>query len=220
MRVPLGAILLYALAAALGPTLIAVAAPLPTTPTRLLARTIVATVPVSTCTLASEADTYADGGAPLSALGTATTLHVRSQVLFNKRTYVRFNIASCSIPSNARLKTSDFKLVVTTAPGSSRTYDVHRVTAAWTEAALTSLAQPAAAATATASFATGTSAGVTLTSDVLTDVGAFVTGSATNNGWRVKDRTEDAVTAIETQFGSRENATFAERPSLVITYYP
>jgi hypothetical protein len=185
-----------------------------------MARTIAGGVPITTCTLAPNADTYADAGAPLTAQGTATTLHVRTQLLFNKRTYVRFDVASCSIPAVARLKTGSFKLVITTAPASSRTYDVHAVTAAWTEAGLTSLAQPAVAGAATTSVTTGTTGGVTLSADVMANVSTYVTGAATNNGWRVKDRTEDAVASVETQFGSRENATVSLRPALVVTYYP
>jgi hypothetical protein len=220
MRARRPTIILCVLAAALGTGVVAWAAPLTTSPARLTAYTVVGAVPVTTCTLAPSADTYADAGAPLTAPGTATTLHVRSQVLVNKRSYVRFDVASCSIPVVARLKTGSFKLVITTAPASSRTYDVHSVTAAWTEAALTWLAQPATAGTATASVATGTTGGVTLTTDVMADVSAYVAGAATNNGWRVKDRTEDAITGVETQFGSRENGTAALRPALVVTYYP
>jgi hypothetical protein len=220
MRTPLSTIVLCVLAATLGAGVVARAAPLTTSPAQLTARTVVGAVPITTCTLAPNADTYADGGAPLTVQGTATTLHVRSQLALNKRTYVRFDVASCSIPAVARLKTGSFKLVLTTAPASSRTYDVHRVTAAWTEAALTSSAQPATAGTATASATTGTATGVTLTTDVMADVSAFVTGTATNQGWRVKDRTEDALSSVESQFGSRENATASQHPSLVVTYYP
>jgi hypothetical protein len=211
------AIGLCALAAALGAAVVAMAAPLTTAPTQLMTRTVLGTVPISTCTLAPAADTYSDGP---TAQGTATTLHVRTLLGLDKRTYVRFDVASCSIPALARLKTGFFGLVITTAPASSRTYDVHRVTAAWTEAGLTSLTQPTTAGTATASVATGTTGGVTLTTDVLADVSAFVTATATNEGWRVKDRTESALGSVETQFGSRENATTAVRPSLVVTYYP
>lgn len=216
MRPPFRTIAFCVPAAALGAAVVAGAATLTASPARLMARTIVGTVPVTTCTLAPSADTYSD----LSAQGTATTLRVRSLAVLNYRTYVRFDVASCSIPAVARLKTGDFKLVITTAPASSRTYDVHRVTAAWTEAGLTSLAQPATVASATASVVTGTSTGVTLTAGVLADISTYVTGAAANNGWRVKDRTEDSLATAETQFGSRENATIAQRPSLVITYYP
>ena len=220
MSTPRPTIVFCVLAAALGAGVVARAASLTTSPAQLMARTVVGPVPIVTCTLAPNADTYADGAAPLTAQGTATTLHVRTQALRNKRTFVRFDVASCSIPAVARLKTSSFNLVLTTAPASSRTYDVHAVTAAWTEAALTWLAQPATAGTATASVATGTTGGVTLVTNVMADVSTYVTGAATNNGWRVKDRTEDALSTVESRFGSRENAMVPRRPSLVVTYYP
>jgi hypothetical protein len=217
MREPRRTIVLCALGAALGAGVVAWAAPLTTSAAPLMARTVVGPVPITTCTLAPNADTYSDGG---TAQGTATTLHVRSQLALNKRTYVQFDVASCSIPAVARLKTGSFNLVITTASGSSRTYDVHRVTAAWTEAGLTVLAQPATVGTATASVVTGTTGGVTLAADILADVSAYVTGTATNYGWRMKDRTEDGLSSVETRFGSRENATAALRPALVVTYYP
>lgn len=220
MRAPRPTIAVCTVAAALAAGVAARGAPITTSPAQLMARTVVGGVPISTCTRAPNADTFADGAAPLTPQGAATTLHVLTQTLFNKRTFVRFDVASCAIPAVARLKTSSFNLVITTAPASSRTYDLHAVTAAWTEVALTSLAQPAVAGTVTASVATGTTGGATLTTNVMADVGAYVTGAATNNGWRVKDRTEDALGPVETRFGSRENATPALRPSLVITYYP
>ncbi|MDX6438686.1 MAG: Disaggregatase related repeat [Gaiellaceae bacterium] len=220
MRAPLPVVVSGVLAAALGAGVVAKAATLTTAPARLTARTVTATVPITTCTLAPAADTYADGSAPLTAFGTATALHVRTLLGLNKRSFLRFDVASCSIPTAARLKTGALGLVLTTAPASSRTYDVHRVTASWTEATLTSVAQPATAAAATSSVATGTTVGVTLTTNVMADVSAFVTGTVTNEGWRLIDRTEDGLASVESQFGSREHSTPNQRPSLVITYYP
>jgi len=131
---------------------------------------------------------------------------------------VRFDLASCAIPSAARVLTGSLGLTLATAPSASRTYDVHRVTAGWTQLALTWSNQPTTAGSASTSLSTGTTSGVSLAVSVLADVSAFVAGGATNNGWRIKDRTEgNLVAAGEGRFGSREGPT---PPTLIVTYYP
>jgi len=186
-------------------------------------------VPVTTCTLtAAEADTYAHEDSADSNFGTATTMHVRSGVRTlllltfpdNKRSFVWFDLASCSIPSSARVVTAQMKLFLSTAPTSSRTYQAHRVTQSWTETNLTWNNQPTVAASATASTASGTASNVTIVWDVSADVQTFAADTATNYGWRVKDLTEGADPAREGRFNSREHGTPSQRPSLVVTYYP
>ncbi len=199
------------------------AAALSITPERLSVYSGAAAIGVTTCTLsAPAADTYADD-AVLSAgtnFGTATTIHVRSESLANKRTYVRFDLSSCSIPAGARVETASMKLFLSTAPSSSRTYQAQPVTASWTETGLTGNNEPAVSSSVTASAATGTTSNVTLEWNVLADVKTFVAGTATNHGWRIDDSAESALIGIEGRFRSREHATTSERPTLVITYYP
>ena len=199
------------------------------TPQALTIFTSADTVPVTTCTLTTaEADTYAHEDSGGSNFGTATTLHVRSGVRTvlvltfpdNKRSFVRFDLASCSIPSSARVVTAQLKLFLSTAPTASRTYQAHRVTQSWTETNLDWDNQPTVAASATASAASGTANNVTIVWNVAADVQTFASGTATNNGWRVKDLTEDANTAREGRFNSSEHGTATQRPSLVVTYYP
>jgi hypothetical protein len=203
---------------------VAFAAALAITPKKLTVYTSADTVPVNTCTLTAEADTYADQALLSGNFGTATTLHVRSALTLalladNKRTFVRFNVASCSIPASARVATARMRLFLSTAPTLSRTYDVQRITASWGETTLQWGNQPSAAGAATASAATGTTANVTLEWDVRADVAGFVGGTLTNHGWRVKDRTESFGTASEGRFNSDEHANASQRPSLVITWY-
>jgi hypothetical protein len=178
----------------------------------------------STCTLGAVADTYSDALAlnAGSNFGTAVDLHVRSDVLGNKRSFVRFDITSCAIPSGADVTAATLRIFMRTAPsgGASRTLAAHRVTASWGETTLTSNNPPAVAASATASTATGTVSGVTLPWTVLTDVQAFVAGSTANQGWRLSDSVESAAVSTQTVLGSRESATAGERPQLVIGYYP
>ena len=197
------------------------AASLALTPKALAVFTSASSVPISTCTLMSNADTYADGAllSQGSNFGTATQIHVASSGLGgNKRSVVRFNVSSC-IPSGARIKTATLSLFLASAPGASRTHQLTRVTASWGETTLTWSNQPAVAGAATGNVSTGTTNNVTLSWTVLADVQAFADGTA-NNGWRVADSAEGSLGAQEGQYNSREHATVSQRPSLAITYYP
>ena len=196
------------------------AASLALTPKALAVFTSASSVPISTCTLTPNADTYADGAVLNQGanFGTATQLHVRSDTLGNKRSFVRFNVSSC-IPSGARIKTATLSLFLASAPGASRTHQLRRVTASWGETTLTWSNQPAVAGAATGNVSTGTTNNVTLSWTVLADVQAFADGTA-NNGWRVADSAEGALGAQEGRYNSREHATVSQRPSLAITYYP
>jgi hypothetical protein len=203
------------------------AASLALTPKALAVFTSASSVPISTCTLTPAADTYAYQDSSGSNFGTATTLHVRSAetgfILTspdNKRSFARFDLSSCSIPTSARVLTATMRLFMSTAPSATRTYQVHRVTQAWGETTLDWDNQPTAVATATASAATGTTSNVTIQWNVLADVNAFVAGTTTNQGWRVRDSVETSGTAREGRFNAREHATVSQRPSLAITYYP
>jgi hypothetical protein len=198
----------------------AYAAGLGVTTLRLTSFESTTTVPVSTCTLEPAGDTYADALTAIFNFGTSTDLLVRSALTGDARSFVRFDLSPCSIAASAEIETARLDLYLATAPTASRTDEVHRVTASWGETALTWLNQPAVAATATSSASTGTSNGVTVSWNVLADVQAFVSGSQTNHGWRIKDASEGSLTAQTATYGARERATASQRPVLAITYYP
>lgn len=179
---------------------------------------------VGTCTAAPAADAYVDQLLPQagSSFGTAQTLSVRSRAAANRRAFVRFDLSSCGITGSVNVTGAELRLVLTTAPGSSRTHALHAVTGGWTEAS-TWNDQPSVAATATASAATGTTAGATVTwtsSTLVADVQAWVDGTTTNNGWRISDSAEGAVVSVTAAYGAREHATATSRPLLVVTYEP
>jgi hypothetical protein len=199
---------------------VAFAASLSLSPKALVVYTSASSVPVSSCTLTAAGDTYADGAVLNQGtnFGTATQLHVRSDALGNKRSFVRFDVSSC-IPSGARIKTATMSLFLATAPGASRTHQAHRVTASWDETTLTWSNQPGVVASPTDSVATGTTNNVTLSWTVTSDVQAFADGTA-NNGWRLADSAEGSLGAQEGRYNSREHAAVGQRPSLSITYYP
>lgn len=175
---------------------------------------------LSTCTVSSSADTYVDQFVLSGTYGSATTMQVASAALANKRALVSFDLTPCSFAATADVISASLGLYLDTAPAVSRTYQTHRVTGAWVEAAVTWNTQPSVAGSATASVATGTTNGVTLNFDVKADVKSFVEGASTNYGWRVADASEGSVTARTGGFRTREHATSSTRPSLTITYYP
>ena len=197
---------------------LAAAAALGLSPRSLTVVSAAASVPLSTCTLSAAADSYVDSDLLRagSNFGTAATLSVQSSALANRRAFVRFDLTACANFADARVTAATLTLVATSA-AAGRTYDLHRVTASWTETVITSNNQPAVAGSATASAATAVGP---MSWSVAADVASFVAGTAANFGWRVRDRTEGAALSATSSFASRENGTAANRPRLVIEYYP
>lgn len=199
---------------------VALAATIGVSSTKLTTSTRAASIAATTCTLsAADADSYVNEASAGSNFGTATTLDVRSSSAGDRRVFVQFSLTTCSIPANSLITAANLKLRMYAAPTASRTYEAHRVSASWTETGITWTNQPAVAASATSSVVTGTTSNVTLTWAVTADVQAYVDGTA-NNGWRIKDLTENSSTARTGQFRSAEYGTASQRPILEITYYP
>lgn len=214
--------LLVASAAALVAAGAAWATSLSISPAHLTVYAAASSITPTTCALgASSADAYVDGSVLTSGtnFGSATDLLVQSSALGNRRSLVRFDLSSCSIPATARVTSASLDLSMSQAPGTSRTYEARGVTASWGESTVTWSNQPSVAGSATSTTATGTSSGVTLSWNVATDIQAFIGGTA-NNGWRIADTSEGALVAVGSTFGARERASAAERPRLVVAYYP
>jgi hypothetical protein len=204
---------------------VGLAASLAVTSNKLTTSTIVAAVPISTCTVTPSADSYVDQATLQqgSNFGGVTPLQVESSQTLallptNKRSFVKFDLSSCSIPAVAAVQSATLSVYLSTAPNQSRTWNIDRVTAAWTEGAITWSNQPAS--TSSTSVTTGTTSNVTLQATVTSDVQSFVSGSQTNNGWRFSDSVENSSTARNGQFKSREASPPAQRPTLVVNYYP
>lgn len=198
---------------------VAFAGSLSVTSQRLTTYSAASSIPPSTCTLAPAADSYVDQLMIANNFGSSTELDVQSAAVENRRTFVRFDLASCSIPSGAEITAATLELFLFTAPSASRTYQAFRVTSSWTEAGITWLVPPSVAASATTSTGTGTTSNVTLSWDVAADVEAFV-GGTQNFGWQIRDSAEDAVLSQLGKLRSREWGTASERPVLDISYYP
>ena len=158
-------------------------------------------------TVLSTADTFSDQNAPASPQGTNADIKVKSQNgSRNRRGYVRFDLPPT--PEGCVMTGATLRLFQGATQG-TRTMHVARAASAWTEAALTWSNQPASTGTAVAA----TNAAGWRTWDVLTHVTAMQSGS--NHGFVVKDATEDAATAAEQQYDSREAAN---DPQLVVTF--
>ena len=200
-----------------------------------------ALTPIRSCTITGTPTTttaVADAGvreaSPSANFGTAATVEAASQNNANRRVYVRFDLATCSpaIPTTATIRSAWLRLWVSGLPAACRTYDVFRVTAAWTEAGITWNGQPfgaainnPAAASRTTSFTAGTPvgcghrvagylSGVSVTADVAT----FVSGSATNFGWMIRDDVEASSPARTATFSSKDLGTIAQAPQLIVSY--
>ncbi len=183
-----------------------------------------ATDEIGVCTAAASGDTYVQQSllSAGSSFGAEETLSVRSETLANRRAFVRFDLSPCSIPPAATVMGAELRLVVTAAPVSSRTHVVHRVAETWDEAT-TWNTQPEIAATVSASAATGTTAGATVTwtsPTLLGDVQGWVDGTIANDGWRIADASENAVVAAEVGYGASGHATATSRPEIFVTYEP
>jgi hypothetical protein len=195
------------------------------TPKRLTVYTAASTVPVSRCTLTPSADDYVAQDDD-SNFGSATALHVQSyqttSLLLittprNRRSFVKFDLSSCSIPAGARVTTATLTVFLSAAPDQNRTWNIGRITGSWTQ---NNINWPGPSATASTSITTGTTSNVTRSATVTSDVASFVSGTQTNHGWRFSDSAENSSTQRNGQFRSREWGTVSQRPTLVIDYYP
>jgi hypothetical protein len=168
--------------------------------------------------------------------GTSTTNDVASQSAANRRQYVRFDLSLCSpaIPSSATVRLATLRLYASALPlAACRTIDIFRVTATWTEAAITWNNQPfgttinnPASGSRADSFNAGTqagcenaTAGAYISGAVVTaNVAAFFAGTSTNFGWMLRDDTEGSATALTLTTSGKNLGTASQGPQLVITY--
>jgi hypothetical protein len=174
-----------------------------------------------TCTLTAISDSYVNKALATTNFGTGTTLLVNADSTTTERAIVRFDLSSCSpaIPSDALVQTANLQLTIAVAALATRTYALRRATASWAESTVTWNLQPAvASATASTTISLGSLTGTVVEWTATSDVQAYVTGSATDLGWRVSDSNEGIVLGTPLTVGSREAAT--GQPKLVVTYLP
>jgi hypothetical protein len=196
-------------------------------------RTCVITATPATTTTAIDASVRQ--GNPTNNYGTQTTNNVATQNAQNRRLYLQFDLTLCSpaIPSTATVRLATLRLYATGLPSVCRTVDLFRVTAAWTETAITWNNQPFGAAinnppsaSAEDTFAIGTPVGCenrttnayTVGANPTSDVADFIAGTTTNYGWMLRDDVESFSSTYTSTFVAKNGTNPAQAPQLVITY--
>jgi len=186
-------------------------------------------------TTTAVADASVRQGSATSNFGTVTTNNIATQNGQNRRLYIRFDLTQCNpaIPSTATVRLATLRMYVSALPVLCRTVDVFRVTATWTESAITWNNQPfgtainnPASGSAVDTFGVGTPVGcenrtanVYTTGGVVTStVASFVAGTLTNFGWMLRDDVEGSATAYTQTYSAKDLGTAAQAPQLVITY--
>jgi hypothetical protein len=196
-------------------------------------RTCVITATPSTST--ADIDALVDQATATTTHGSTVPMDVESFATNkNRRIYIKFDLTKCSpsIPSSASVKVATLRLYLSALPTACRTEDVFRVTSTWAEGTITWNNQPfgtsvnnPASGSRTSSFSVGpaacgnTATGYVTGGDVTADVQAFVSSTATNFGWMIRDDVENAsTTARDAQYAPRETNVLTASPQLVITY--
>ena len=189
-----------------------------------------------TCTITAyptgstaDIDAYVKQDASTSNFGAVSDLSVQTRSTRNWRAFIRFDLAKCSpaIPAGAQVKVATLRLYLFSAPTSDRSYEARRVVApcpeglgtCWGETTLTWNNQPGAAAATDTRTVCALCQNTYQDWTVTTDVQGFVSGSATNYGWRIGDVTEDGASILG-KFRAREVNAATTSPQLVITYTP
>jgi hypothetical protein len=198
-----------------------------------------------TCTLSSWTagsttliDSWVNHGSLTQNNGTSTFLDVQSSgASANRRTFIRFDLTRCNptIPATATVLSATLRMYASAVPTACRTQDIFRVTFAWTESGVTWNTQPAGwslinqptGASRTSFTTVGTpvgcqnrAAGYVDGWNVTNDVSAFVAGTATNQGWMIRDDVEGSATAQNVRYSAKNLANRAQAPYLVITWRP
>ena len=201
------------------------------TPTTAVTSTPTVTPPVPTpASLVATQDAWIDQRNQNQNKGNDTNMRVLGAAGKARRALVQFDLSS--LPGSACVDSARLKLRLTAVQNAPRTFAVHRLTQSWTEGtggpntgvtwtrrdAVVGWTVPGGdfVSAATASTSTGTTNDVFLQWDVTPDVAAFIAGTATNDGWLVKDANEGS--GNEFRFASRETSTVANRPHLEITF--
>ncbi len=181
------------------------------------------------------ADTFVNQGSPTANSGTTTSTDVQARTGQNRRVHLAFNTTLCSpaIPATATVTDARLDLFVTSIAAACRTVDVFRVTTTWAETTITwnnqpfgttvnnpPTAQRTAFTTIGAAPCTYTATNQYVTWTVTTDVAAWVSGTAPNHGWMLRDDAEVSGTTRLTRFATSEANNAARAPRLVITYRP
>lgn len=170
-----------------------------------------------TCTLSGTAqstDTYVNQASSNTSYGGGTTMLVQPDSGSQKQSMVVFDLSKCpvSIPTSGGADSATLTVTITNTPKRTRTLTVAPITSSWSGSTTWNTRPSAGSSTAT--FATGTTNGVSVNIPVTIDVDGFIKGTA-NYGWRISDGGSSA--AQDTTTLATSNAT-SGRPTLTINY--
>jgi hypothetical protein len=121
----------------------------------------------------------------------------------NEWTFIHYDLSSVSGP----VVSSKLRMLLYNPPASSRTYNIQRVIANWSEGALTWNLPPAVDGIITNAQTIGTIPSL-IRWDVTTDVTGFMNSTYTNYGWRIKDTVDNNSPSRQGHFWSSEWNTF------------
>ena len=198
---------------------------------------------VATCALIAspsssgvDIDTYADQNAPTATNGTKNTLNVQSNASKTQRAYIRFDLTKCIFApaSTVIVRGAWLELFMNHLAPTCRTQDVFAVASTWSDTTLTWNNQPnppgttlnnPASGQRTASAVVGnvsTCANHTNNSyvswDLTADVAKYIAGTATNDGWMIRDDVEGSSTTQQTTYASIDANSNVNAPQLMISY--
>jgi hypothetical protein len=166
--------------------------------------------------------------------GGANTMDVQSSAAgsgSNHRSFVRFDLSGCSIPTTATVKTVTLSLYVVTLANNCRTHDIQKATSTWSEtvswntmptvSGTVSSQQNVGNVTGCANKTTNTYVnwtGSTAGAGLVADAQSWVTTPANNFGWMVRDDVESSATAYKFTYQTHEINTLAKSPQLTVGF--
>jgi hypothetical protein len=147
--------------------------------------------------------------------GTNVQLGALSATGANTRMFLRFSLTGL-VPAHCAITGATLRIYAS-APTATRTIDAYRVDPAapiWTETGLTWNTMPATTGTAVSTASLGSAGWQQWTVTAMAT--AMISG--VNNGFLVRDSVDNASPTKANYYDSRETATPANKPQLVLTW--
>jgi hypothetical protein len=164
----------------------------------------------------ADRDTYVDEGNATTPNGGASQMLVRSRNggPKNARTLVGFSLPTK--PSSCSVTQATLKLSAATGSSTGRTIEAALPSSGWTEAGATWNNQPSGTVAGTS--VTVTSGAGLKTWTVTSQVQGMYSGTYQNNGFRIKDQTEDNSNTSLTQTYATRDQSVDPKPTLEVTF--